>query len=89
MLIPIHNCADYLARALPEVIAQLGERDDAEIIVVDDSSTDDPGSVVERLGGAGSGSAESHRTSARSERSTGLDLSRGHWSICCTATTPC
>jgi GT2 family glycosyltransferase len=50
VVIPVHNCAVYLAQALPEVVAQLGERDDAEIIVVDDISTDDPASVVERLG---------------------------------------
>jgi glycosyltransferase involved in cell wall biosynthesis len=50
VVIPVHNCADYLAQALPEVLAQLGERGDAEVIVVDDASTDEPGRVVERLG---------------------------------------
>ena len=50
VVIPVHNCADFLARALPEVVAQMGERDDAEIIVVDDNSSDGPGRVVERLG---------------------------------------
>lgn len=50
VVIPVHNCADYLAQALPEVLAQLGPRDDAEIIVVDDASTDSPAVVVERLG---------------------------------------
>ena len=50
VVIPVHNCAHYLAQALPEVVAQLGDRDDAEIIVVDDSSSDDPASVVQRLG---------------------------------------
>ena len=50
MVIPVHNCADYLAEALPEVLAQLGHRDDAEILVVDDASTDDPAQVVETLG---------------------------------------
>ena len=50
VVIPVHNCADYLAQALPEVVAQLADRNDAEIIVVDDSSSDDPASVVERLG---------------------------------------
>lgn len=49
-MIPVHNCADYLARALPEVLAQLGGREDAEIVVVDDASDDDPAGVVERLG---------------------------------------
>ncbi len=51
VVIPVHNCSGYLAAALPEVVAQLGSRDDAEIIVVDDNSGDDPGEVVERLGG--------------------------------------
>jgi glycosyltransferase involved in cell wall biosynthesis len=50
VVIPVHNCADYLAQALPEVVAQLADRDDAEIIVVDDASGDDPAGVVERLG---------------------------------------
>lgn len=50
-MIPVHNCADYLAQALPEVVAQLGDRSDAEIIVVDDASADDPARVVEDLGG--------------------------------------
>ena len=51
VVIPVHNCADYLAEALPEVLAQLADRDDVEIIVVDDASRDDPGRVVESLGG--------------------------------------
>jgi glycosyltransferase involved in cell wall biosynthesis len=50
VVIPVHNCAGYLARALPEVLAQLADQDDAEIIVVDDASSDDPAGVVERLG---------------------------------------
>jgi glycosyltransferase involved in cell wall biosynthesis len=50
VVIPVHNCADYLAQALPEVVAQLVERDGTEIIVVDDASEDDPARVVERLG---------------------------------------
>ena len=50
MVIPVHNCADYLASMLPEVLAQVGERSEAEILVVDDASTDDPAQVVERLG---------------------------------------
>jgi glycosyltransferase involved in cell wall biosynthesis len=50
VVIPVHNCADYLARALPGVLAQLADRPDAEIIVVDDASADDPARVVEELG---------------------------------------
>ena len=50
VVIPVHNCADYLAQALPEVVAQLAARDDAEILVVDDASQDGPAGVVDRLG---------------------------------------
>ncbi len=51
VVIPVHNCAGYLAQALPEVLAQISDRDDTEIIVVDDASSDEPARVVERLGG--------------------------------------
>lgn len=50
VVIPVHDCADYLAQALPGVLDQLGERDDVEVLVVDDASSDDPAAVVERLG---------------------------------------
>src|SRR5919106_1171765 len=49
-MVPVHNCAPYLTLALSEVVAQLAGRDDAEIVVVDDASTDDPAAVVQRLG---------------------------------------
>lgn len=51
VVIPVHDCAHYLARMLPEVVAQLAYRSDAEIIVVDDVSADDPAQVVKRLCG--------------------------------------
>ena len=50
VVIPVHNCAGYLARALPGVVAQLGDRGDAEIVVVDDDSSDHPERVVDELG---------------------------------------
>ena len=50
VVIPVHDCAGYLERALPEVLAQLGDRSDVEVLVVDDASTDDPAAVVERVG---------------------------------------
>lgn len=49
-MIPVHDCAGHLASALPTVVDELGGRDDVEIVVVDDASTDDPRSVVERVG---------------------------------------
>lgn len=50
VVIPVHNCAGYLAQTLPEVVTQLADRDDAEIIVVDDASDDGPAEVVARVG---------------------------------------
>jgi glycosyltransferase involved in cell wall biosynthesis len=49
-MIPVHDCAGYLARALPEVVDQVPS--DSQVVVVDDASTDDPRGVVDRLGGS-------------------------------------
>lgn len=50
VMIPVHNCAHYLGNTLDEVVQQLGDRDDVEIIVVDDMSNDRPDLVVEEVG---------------------------------------
>lgn len=50
VVVPAYNCAHFLAETLGEVVAQLGDREDAEIIVVDDASTDDPEAVVREVG---------------------------------------
>lgn len=49
-MIPAHNCAGYLPEALREVVGQLGDRDDVEIVVVDDASDDSPERVVAEHG---------------------------------------
>ena len=46
----MHDCAAYLAQALPGVLDQLADRDDVEVVVVDDASGDDPEGVVNHLG---------------------------------------
>lgn len=51
VVIPVHNCAPLLREALQSVLSQLAQRDDAEIVVVDDGSSDDPAAVVRELGG--------------------------------------
>ena len=51
VVIPAHNCATYLEPCLQSVMGQLGQRTDAEIIVVDDGSSDRPDLVVDRVGG--------------------------------------
>lgn len=52
VMIPVHNCADLLRHTLGGVVAQLGGRDDVEIAVIDDNSSDDPEAVVRAVGGA-------------------------------------
>lgn len=48
VVIPVHDCAAYLRRMLPAVLAQLPA--DAQIVVVDDLSDDDPEAVARELG---------------------------------------
>ncbi|HWC21631.1 MAG TPA: glycosyltransferase [Flexivirga sp.] len=50
VVVPAYNCAHFLPETLGEVVTQLGDREDAEIIVVDDASTDDPEAVVRAVG---------------------------------------
>lgn len=49
VLIPVHDCAHYLAHALEGVVLQLGGRSDATVMVFDDDSSDDPQSIVARV----------------------------------------
>ncbi len=68
--VPVHNGAPHLTPALSEVVAQLAERDDAEIVVVDDAPP-----TIRRLSFSGSAGAVSGMwpiltISARSGRST-------------------
>lgn len=51
MLIPVHNCEEFLEHTLSGVVAQLEGRHDAEVTVVDDDSSDNPRAVVERTSG--------------------------------------
>jgi glycosyltransferase involved in cell wall biosynthesis len=50
VVIPCHNYGHYLAEALHSVLAQTRRAD--EILVVDDASTDETPSVVQRFGGS-------------------------------------
>jgi glycosyltransferase involved in cell wall biosynthesis len=49
VVIPVHDCAGLLPRALGPVLEQLGTR--AQVVVVDDASSDDPRAVAAQLGG--------------------------------------
>lgn len=80
VVVPAYNCAHFLAETLEGVVAQLGGRADAEIIVVDDASTDDPEAVVRDVG-------RGHVRYERNPRNLGaigtfnrcIDLARGEW----------
>jgi glycosyltransferase involved in cell wall biosynthesis len=50
VMIPTFNCAHYLRQTLESVLAQDPGRDQMQIGVVDDCSSDDPQKVVEELG---------------------------------------
>lgn len=59
VMIPTYNCAEYLRDTLESVLAQDPGPDMMQVEVVDDASTkDDPGRVVEDIGG---GRVEFHR----------------------------
>lgn len=51
VMIPTYNCARYLAETLESVLVQDPGRSHMQIEVVDDGSTDDPGSVVRKVAG--------------------------------------
>lgn len=79
VLIPTHNCAEYLEKALCSVLAQDRGMENMEIIVIDDFSTeDDPGQVVERLGqGRVQFIRQVENVGKTKNFQTGLDASRG------------
>ncbi|MGQ9495947.1 MAG: glycosyltransferase [Thermoanaerobaculaceae bacterium] len=51
-MIPVHNCAHFLEKALKSVLSQAPEPERMQIAVVDDASVDNPEEVVQRLGGS-------------------------------------
>lgn len=77
-MIPVHDCAGYLAHTLDQVVAQLADRDDVEIVVVDDCSKDDPERVARRLGrGRVRYDPNPHHLGAIGTFNRCLDLARG------------
>ena len=51
IVVPVRDRADLLMRALESLVAQDFPADDYEIIVCDDGSSEDIGTVVRRLSG--------------------------------------
>lgn len=51
-MIPVHNCAHYLEKALKSVLTQAPVPERMQIAVVDDASVDNPEEVAQRLSGS-------------------------------------
>lgn len=79
IVIPTHDYARFLPLALDSVLQQ--ERDDVEVIIVDDASTDDTPAVVARYLAEHPGIVRSHRLDenlgASGAWETGLELATG------------
>ena len=80
VLIPTHNCADYLKQTLTSVLQQDPGAEKMEILVVDDHSTeDDPESVVQGIGGQRVRFMRQPNNVGKARNyQSGLNASRGH-----------
>jgi glycosyltransferase involved in cell wall biosynthesis len=77
VIIPVHNRAHLIARAVNSVLAQSFA--DFEVIVVDDGSTDDPRSVVETIADPRIRFLRKENGGGGSARNAGLDAARGRY----------
>src|SRR5271166_5416911 len=75
VVIPVYNRADVLENALRSVLAQTCQ--DFEIVVIDDGSTDDPASVVDRLGDTRIRLIRQDNRGGGAARNRGMDEARG------------
>lgn len=77
VVIPVYQRADVLANALGSVLVQTCQ--DFEVIVVDDGSTDDPGSVVRTLDDPRIRFIRQENRGGGDARNRGLDEARGRF----------
>jgi glycosyltransferase involved in cell wall biosynthesis len=77
VVIPVHNRAADLARALGSVLAQTEQ--DFEIVVVDDGSIDDPEKTVEDAGDPRVRYWRQDNRGGGAARNTGIDQARGRF----------
>jgi glycosyltransferase involved in cell wall biosynthesis len=75
VVIPVHNRAHLLLRAVQSVLAQT--YGGYEIIVVDDGSTDDVGAALANLGAPRLTLVRQENRGASHARNTGIDVARG------------
>lgn len=74
-IIPVHNGERYLADAVDSVLRQTAG---AEVIVIDDGSTDDTAAILRRFGEAIRSVRQPH-AGVSAARNHGLRLARGQW----------
>jgi GT2 family glycosyltransferase len=75
VIIPTYNRADYLSLALASVLAQ--SLSPAEIIVVDDGSTDHTANVIDSFGSSVRYVRHEHNRGVSAARNSGLEAARG------------
>ena len=77
VVIPVYNRADVFAMALQSVLDQTEQ--DFEIIVVDDGSTDDPKSAIDRYSDSRIRFLRQENKGGGAARNAGIDLARGRF----------
>ncbi len=79
IIIPVYNVAPWLRRCLESVLSQIDG--DAEVICVDDGSTDESGAILDELAARDGRLRVFHQENGgvSSARNRGLDMARGEW----------
>ena len=77
VIIPCHNAAEFVGRAIESVLAQ--EWLHTDVIVVDDASTDDSWEVIQRYAPCVQALRLAENGGAAHARNRGAGLSRGRW----------
>jgi glycosyltransferase involved in cell wall biosynthesis len=78
VVMPVHNHARFISRAVESVWAQ--DRSDVEVLIVDDGSTDDPETVVNALSRDGDVRFfQQENAGAASARNRGIAEASGEW----------
>lgn len=79
IIIPVYNVAPWLRRCLESVLSQIDG--DAEVICVDDGSTDESGAILDEMAARDGRLRVFHQENGgvSSARNRGLDMARGEW----------
>lgn len=77
IVIPVHNGASFVGRAIESVLAQT--EPDLELIVVDDGSVDDTGSVVAAFADPRLRCHRQRNAGPSAARNAGIELAQGEW----------